>query len=209
MTSIAAKTRERLLDVARQLFVSNGVERTTMNDIATASDKGRRTIYTYFKNKKEIYDAVIEREADTIVSRLKQVAESELPSDVKLRRFIKARFEIVEDTISSSSTTSQLISYITFDYKRLDRIRLMAVQKERELFDSIIRQGILDGTFVEEEAENLPAVYQMIFQGVDLCRLRNSYESVGVNPATICDDVTEFVLSRLVKNKKHISTNNS
>ncbi|MDE6467203.1 MAG: TetR/AcrR family transcriptional regulator, partial [Duncaniella sp.] len=60
MTSIAAKTRERLLDVARQLFVSNGVERTTMNDIATASDKGRRTIYTYFKNKKEIYDAVVE-----------------------------------------------------------------------------------------------------------------------------------------------------
>uniref|UniRef100_UPI002674FA63 TetR/AcrR family transcriptional regulator n=2 Tax=Duncaniella TaxID=2518495 RepID=UPI002674FA63 len=71
MTAIASKTRERLLDVARQLFASNGVERTTMNDIATASDKGRRTIYTYFKNKKEIYDAVIEREADAIVKRFR------------------------------------------------------------------------------------------------------------------------------------------
>lgn len=199
MTSIAAKTRERLLDVARQLFVSNGVERTTMNDIATASDKGRRTIYTYFKNKKEIYDAVIEREADSIVSRLKEVVEGDFTSVDKLRRFIKARFEIVDDTISSSSTTSQLISYITFDYKRLERIRCMAVQKERELFSAMLERGVLDGSFDAKAADNLPAVYQMIFQGVDLCRLRNSYESVGVDPEKICAEVTEFIMSRLIK----------
>ena len=69
--TMASKTRERLLDVARQLFASNGVEKTTMNDIATASDKGRRTIYTYFKNKKEIYEAVIERESEAIVQKLR------------------------------------------------------------------------------------------------------------------------------------------
>ena len=48
------KTREKLIDVARQLFVHKGVENTTMNDIAAASDKGRRTIYTYFKNKLDV-----------------------------------------------------------------------------------------------------------------------------------------------------------
>ena len=48
------KTREKLIEVARQLFVNKGIENTTMNDIANASDKGRRTIYTYFKNKKEV-----------------------------------------------------------------------------------------------------------------------------------------------------------
>ncbi|MDE6327332.1 MAG: TetR/AcrR family transcriptional regulator [Duncaniella sp.] len=207
MTSIAAKTRERLLDVARQLFVSNGVERTTMNDIATASDKGRRTIYTYFKNKKEIYDAVVEREADTIVSRLKDVVESDLGPEEKLRKFIKARFEIVDDTISSSSATSQLISYITFDYKRLERIRHMAVQKERELFGMMLETGVAEGSFDEKVAASLPSVYQMIFQGVDLCRLRNSYEAVGVDPRKICGEVTEFILSRLISNRQnHIST---
>lgn len=202
MTSIAAKTRERLLDVARQLFVSNGVERTTMNDIATASDKGRRTIYTYFKNKKEIYDAVIEREADSIVSRLREIVDSNVDAEEKLRRFIKARFDIVEDTISSSSTTSQLISYLTFDYKRLERIRHMAVAKERELFAEMIEKGVGDGTFDSAAATGLPSVYQMIFQGVDICRLRETYESVGVNPDTIRGEVTEFIISRLVRKDK-------
>ena len=53
------KTRDRFIEVARSLFARKGVENTTMNDIATASDKGRRTIYTYFKSKREIFNAVI------------------------------------------------------------------------------------------------------------------------------------------------------
>ena len=45
------KTRQKLIDVARQLFAKKGLEETTMNDIASASGKGRRTLYTYFKSK--------------------------------------------------------------------------------------------------------------------------------------------------------------
>lgn len=43
------KTRAKLVDVARQLFAKKGVDATTMNDIAVASKKGRRTLYTYLK----------------------------------------------------------------------------------------------------------------------------------------------------------------
>lgn len=56
------KTRAKLVDVARQLFAKKGVEDTTMNDIAQASKKGRRTLYTYFKSKEQIYMAVVESE---------------------------------------------------------------------------------------------------------------------------------------------------
>ena len=53
------KTREKLIEIARQLFAHKGIENTTMNDIASASDKGRRTIYTYFRSKRDIYNAVV------------------------------------------------------------------------------------------------------------------------------------------------------
>jgi len=39
-----SKTKAKLVDVARQLFAKMGVENTTMNDIALASKKGRRTL---------------------------------------------------------------------------------------------------------------------------------------------------------------------
>ena len=40
-----SKTKAKLVDVARQLFAKMGVENTTMNDIALASKKGRRTLF--------------------------------------------------------------------------------------------------------------------------------------------------------------------
>ena len=84
----ASKTRDMLVDVARQLFARKGVDNTTMNDIAQASLKGRRTLYTYFKSKNEIYLAVVESELNQLYKMLQDVAVKDLPADEKLVTFI-------------------------------------------------------------------------------------------------------------------------
>lgn len=195
--TMASKTRERLLDVARQLFASNGVEKTTMNDIATASDKGRRTIYTYFKNKKEIYDAVIERESEAIVMKLRNVVTSSLEPAEKLKRFLEARFDIVEETIRES-TTSQIISYITLDYKRLERIRTLAVAKEKGLISRMIDEGVSKGVFDPVQAKLLPGVYEMIFQGFDFCHLRSNFSEFNLTAGEIRESVIHFLINTLI-----------
>ena len=68
-----SKTRAKLVDVARQLFAKNGVDDTTMNDIAVASKKGRRTLYTYFKSKEDIYMAVVESELEMLSGAMEKV----------------------------------------------------------------------------------------------------------------------------------------
>lgn len=194
---MASKTRERLLDVARQLFASNGVERITMNDIATASDKGRRTIYTYFKNKKEIYEAVIERESEAIIMKLRDVVTSDFEPEEKLRRFLNARFDIVDETIKASAT-SQLISYITLDYKRLERIRELAVAKEQELINTMIDEGIRKGAFDPKQCELLPGVYQMIFQGYDFSHLRGIFLQFHMTAKEIRHSVINFLINTII-----------
>ena len=195
--TMASKTRERLLDVARQLFASNGVEKTTMNDIATASDKGRRTIYTYFKNKKEIYDAVIERESEAIVMKLRNVVISNLAPAEKLKRFLEARFDIVEETIRES-TTRQIISYITLDYKRLERIRTLAVAKEKGLISQMIDEGVSQGVFDPVQSRLFPGVYEMIFQGFDFCHLRSNFADFNLTAEEIRESVIHFLINTLV-----------
>ena len=49
-----SKTRQLLVDVARQLFAKNGLENTTMNEIEQAYGQGRRTLYTHFKKEEDI-----------------------------------------------------------------------------------------------------------------------------------------------------------
>ena len=83
MPTTVSKTRDMLVDVARQLFARMGVDNTTMNDIAQASRKGRRTLYTYFKSKNEIFLAVVQSELDQLYKVLLEVTAREIPADEK------------------------------------------------------------------------------------------------------------------------------
>lgn len=87
MPTTVSKTRDMLVDVARQLFARMGVDNTTMNDIAQASRKGRRTLYTYFKSKNEIFLAVVESELDQLYKVLLEVTSRNIPADDKLVAF--------------------------------------------------------------------------------------------------------------------------
>ena len=62
MPESLSKTKKKLIDVARDLFATKGKKDVTMNDIAESSQKGRRTLYTYFSRKEDVYYAVIESE---------------------------------------------------------------------------------------------------------------------------------------------------
>lgn len=101
---MGSKTREKFIEVARQLFARKGVENTTMNDIASASDKGRRTIYTYFKSKRDIYNAVIEQETDIVMGRLRTIVAKPVPADVKLKEYIEVHFETMREVVSRNGT---------------------------------------------------------------------------------------------------------
>jgi TetR/AcrR family transcriptional regulator, transcriptional repressor for nem operon len=51
--------RDRLIDAASRLFYEQGVERTTIADIAAAADVPSGNVYYYFKAKDDIVDAVV------------------------------------------------------------------------------------------------------------------------------------------------------
>ena len=121
-----SKTREKLIEVARQLFARNGVDNTTMNDISQASKKGRRTLYTYFKSKKEIYHAVIQSELSTLQVSLENVVKKDLPADQKLLEFIRTRLKAIKDVVFRNGT---LRAYFFRDIWRVETVRRNFDQK--------------------------------------------------------------------------------
>jgi TetR/AcrR family acrAB operon transcriptional repressor len=57
----ALATRNSLLDTAEQVFLKKGVSRTSLEDIAKAAGVTRGAIYWHFKNKAELFDAMMQR----------------------------------------------------------------------------------------------------------------------------------------------------
>ena len=90
------KTRAKLVDVARQLFAKKGVEDTTMNDIAQASKKGRRTLYTYFKSKEQIYMAVVESELEMLSTQMEKAASKPVSPDKKILELIMTHLDAIK-----------------------------------------------------------------------------------------------------------------
>ena len=192
------KTREKLIEVARQLFAHKGIENTTMNDIANASDKGRRTIYTYFKNKKEIYNAVIEQESEQMVSQLREILQLNISPVEKLRRFLEIRFALISDFLSQGESIKR---FFGLDIKRVEKIRKLASEKENEILRSIIDDGINQGFFDESQCKYFESLQFLIFQSTDMSYLEESVYILSTDKDRFTSDIIEFIINGL-KNKK-------
>lgn len=57
----ALATRHRILDAAESLFERQGVSRTSLNDIAAAAEVTRGAIYWHFKDKVDLFNAMMDR----------------------------------------------------------------------------------------------------------------------------------------------------
>lgn len=194
---MASKTRDKLIEVARQLFARKGVENTTMLDIALASDKGRRTIYTYFRNKKEIHQAVIEHESEQIVSRERQILKGGGTALSKLERFIEARFEILMCSESMPRTADGLAIFSRLDGKRAEKTRRLAAQKEVEILSEILAQGVASGEFDATQASRAKDVVVMVMLGVHHPNCTQSLGLLGIDKELMQRKVVGFIADAL------------
>ena len=204
---MASKTREKLIEVARQLFAHKGIENTTMSDIATASEKGRRTIYTYFKNKREIYNAVIEKESEQVVGRLREIFAIDMNPLEKLMRFIDVRIDIVEETIRHERESPVLRTLMVRDVRRMERIRNLAVEKEIEMLRQIMDDGVKMGLFSRERINDAFMAMIMMFQGIELSIMRNNFAFYGIERDEVRVRAKNFILAALTRDDTQATNN--
>lgn len=169
MSTTVSKTRDMLVDVARQLFARSGVDNTTMNDIALASRKGRRTLYTYFKNKHEIYLAVVQSELDRLHKMLLHVAAKELPADEKLLTYIYARLDAVKAIVFRNGT---LRATFFRDIWRVEKVRKSFDLREIEIIKGILADGVREGVFSMPDVEITALVLHHALKGLEVPYIR-------------------------------------
>src|SRR5215472_11825568 len=90
--------RERLVAAATQLLHEQGVERTTLADIAWAADVPAGNVYYYFKTKDEVIAAVIEAHAQQVRTTLAAIDAQHRSAKSRLKAFVReftAQSEIV------------------------------------------------------------------------------------------------------------------
>lgn len=163
------KTRAKLVDVARQLFAKKGVEDTTMNDIAVASRKGRRTLYTYFKSKEQIYMAVVESELEMLSDRLKEAAGKTMSPDKKILELIMTHLDTIKMVVYRNGT---LRASFFRDIWRVEAVRKHFVQNEIVLFRRILEEGKMQGYFDIDNVDITADILHYCIKGIEVPYIR-------------------------------------
>jgi AcrR family transcriptional regulator len=145
-----------------------------MNDIAAAAKMSRRTLYTHFKSKKEIYKYVVDDEVLAINRKLQQAANSKLPPDRKLKLYILQHFNVIDYL----TRTNRYIRYdFLFNNMSVENLRKEIDRKEIELLTVIVREGKEAGLFrisdPEEFSKNLLLMFKSLEQAFIIAGHRN------------------------------------
>lgn len=164
-----SKTRAKLVDVARQLFAKNGVDDTTMNDIAVASKKGRRTLYTYFKSKEDIYMAVVESELEMLSGAMEKVAEQDIAPDTKILRLIETHLDSIKMVVFRNGT---LRAGFFRDIWRVEVVRKNFDRTETKLFRQVLTEGKEKGIFDIDNVNIVADIVHYCVKGIEAPYIR-------------------------------------
>ena len=191
-----SKTRQKLVDVARQLFAKNGFENTTMNDIALLSGKGRRTLYTYFKSKEDVYYAVIESELERLSDKMDEVATRRIRPQEKIIELIYTHLNMIKETVMRNGN---LRAAFFRNIWMVEKVRKNFDEDEIELFRKVYAEGKADGEFDIENVELVADITHYCIKGVEVPYIYGRLGH-GMTPEMSKPLVAKFVYGALGKN---------
>jgi len=157
-------TRHTILTVARTIFAHRGADNTTMDDLAKASGLGRRTIYTYFNTREELYLEVINREIDIILKQLNRVAGMKISPEKKIARFMVNHMKTIENLIRKDRI---LRMEFLKRSEKIENFRKVIDLHEKECFASILQEGTQSGVFLVDDCENTAGLALITLKGLE------------------------------------------
>ena len=158
----ALATREALLDAAERVFEQRGVARSSLADIAAAAGVTRGALYWHFKDKADLFNAMLERVTLPLESELAGVAQ--VPGDpveAQLQRLERALAQIAAD-----ERTQRVLGIATLMIEHVEELR--PVRERHAQYDQAdverLRQVFERASALRGQA--LPAPAQQLAQGL-------------------------------------------
>ena len=165
----SASKRAAILDAAGELFVSDGVDRTSMDAIAVRAQVSKRTIYDYYGDKHSLFVAVVEEHGRALWEMVDEVIRRYLSEEAGIRTrpdleaaLVSTAVEIVGITVGSSSYAAFIKLVTSEDLTSSESERVLSDRMPEdamgERFAALGRAGLLDVEKPRIAAEHFTAL---------------------------------------------------
>ncbi|AVQ99566.1 TetR family transcriptional regulator [Oceanobacillus iheyensis] len=153
---------KQIIEAAVEVIAENGYHASQVSKIAKKAGVADGTIYLYFKNKEDILVSVFEEKMGQFIEQTEKSIEQKEDANKKLLALIEMHFQQL-----ASNPHLAVVTQLELRQSNPElRVKINQVLKPYlTLIDSIIKEGMQDGTFRKELI--LPLVRQMIFGTLD------------------------------------------
>jgi len=194
MVVVKEEVRTHIVGVARKIFTRYGFRKTTMEEIAAATRKGKSSIYYYFKSKEEIFRAVVEREAEELKIKLDHTINKDGTPIEKLKTYILFRLHHVRSVENFyAALNEEYLSHMDF----ILEIRRQFDLEERQMVKEILEEGMKNGTFQVVSSEIGAIAIATMMKGLELPLLLSNEHKT--DREELLDDLIRVLFYGIIK----------
>ena len=184
----APQRREQLIEVATKLFARNGYEATTTSAIALAAGVTEPILYRHFKNKQELFIAIVRSVSDVTLKAWQAIVAHEQDP---IRR-IKLCCEAIPDHIKRNGDAYHVLhgALSTSRDKKVMAVMKEHYQQIERFFAQLVADGQKAGAF-RKNLDPKSAAWQLILSGI-------GYAMISLNLGPIERDTTREIIDSIL-----------
>ena len=174
--------REAVLQAAWTLIRHHGYAKTTIADIAREAGVGKGTTYLYFRSKRDIMLALVDRTNSRITDDLEQIAAGPEPPDARLRDCLLHRVLRIYDLVRRYRHGDEVFSSLKPDIvARVER----HVRDQGAILARILREGRFAVPDPDAVGRTLAGLFELLTPPYYRFRTRKSLEAFATQVADL------------------------
>jgi len=180
------QTREHLLAAAAEVFAREGFYGASLDEVAAAAGFTKGAVYSNFKNKEDLFVAVLEARATSQIAGVEALVDDATSPDEKL----PAILEMLSSTEYDSEWAMLNLEFVLYAARNPGAAALLAAQLRatRDTVEALVaRQWERFGGHPTIPPRAAPTIALALFTGLDVHRL--------VDPAEVTTETLDHVLA--------------
>ncbi len=154
----------QILEAATEEFLQKGMDAASMHNIAEMAEVSKRTLYKYFSNKEELYDALVDEILDRFQDVSQEVYSSNSSIEEQIKKLVTAKVELL--LTDSFIKISRIAIGEMFKGRQLKKDQLERMTESEVHFVSWIQKAQKDRKITSDvQAEMIAIQFHSVLKG--------------------------------------------
>ncbi|OLQ94309.1 TetR family transcriptional regulator [Vibrio ponticus] len=155
--------RIAIIDAAKQEFIENGFLAANMNNISTAAEVSKRTLYRHFESKELLFEAVLAEIQENSVRNRDYPFNPSQPLDEQLRKVTYQEIDVMYQTYGIALSRTIIMEF--FRQPELAKSMTQKLYRTRAV-SHWFEQAIAANKLEAPDLTTITNVYVSVFQGL-------------------------------------------